>query len=50
MKLQPTKATLVRMDGESNVVKEEVIEANMVKTGDILKVSLNNFSITRFPY
>ena len=44
MKLQPTKATLVRMDREGNVVKEEIVEVTMVTRGDILKVRLNKKS------
>ena len=45
MKLQPTKATLVRMDREGNVVKEEIVEVTMVTRGDILRVRLHKISI-----
>ena len=45
VELQPTRATLVHVDGEGNVEKEEVVEASLLKRGDIVRVSSDHMIV-----
>ena len=38
MSLQATEATLIQMDKEGNIIKEEHISVELVQRGDMLRV------------
>ena len=51
MSLQATEATLIELDKEGNLIREERLQVELVQRGDLLRVmyQMSGFCMTRFP-